>query len=457
MRNSYWIITIIIIATAACFIRFESNVDSSNQLRMAVWGMPFEDKLFRDGFARDFEKLHDGIAVKYEKYTDVTAKYYAWHLLEEGADVMRVPITDYHALVTKGLLAPLDEFLNDPDIGLSLEDQEDFTPAIWSILNIDGSYYAMPSDNAQFGLFYNPKLFDRYNTNHPDEKINYPDSTWTWDDLRSAAVKLSLYDESGKTMQYGVDFTLWAWPFMAFLAQANGQLWDEQQTTTLLNSPAGEEALQLVIDLLPHAASMRAGDLVDSATGPDKLFGSGQTAILLDGSWRAPFLEQAFPDLEFGISPLPSNKTSAVVSGSVLWAVSSHSKNKKLAWQMIKWMSNREQSLRYWQALRVAPPARMSVVLSPEFAQAGPATIYDRTSWLTYAITPNDQTGKMPGFVPVGTYQSDLEDKITAMLLRAVSHNRDKSLKELLENAAESLHSIIDRDRRARGLKAIKR
>ena len=99
----------------------------------------------------------------------------------------------------------------------------------------------------------------------------------------------------------------------------------------------------------------------------------------------------------------------------------------------------------------------MSVVLSPEFNQAGSTSKYDRTSWLAFAITPNPETGKMPGFVPVGKYQRDLEDKITAMLLRAVSRNRDESLAELLDHATDSLHSIIDRDRSARGLKAINR
>ena len=65
MRNSHFTIAIIILASAACFVRFRTDIDSTNQLRMAVWGMPFEDKLFEDGFARDFEMLHDGISVKY--------------------------------------------------------------------------------------------------------------------------------------------------------------------------------------------------------------------------------------------------------------------------------------------------------------------------------------------------------------------------------------------------------
>ncbi|MCH7847524.1 MAG: extracellular solute-binding protein [Planctomycetes bacterium] len=459
MRRSHGIIFGIIIASAACFVRFGGDETPEGRLRMAVWGMPFEDRLFEDGYARDFEQLHPGVSIKYGRYEDVTAKYYTWHLLKRGADVMRVPITDYHALVTKGVLAPLDRFINDPEVGLSAADQADFTPAIWDALLLNGQRYALPSDNAQFGLYYNVTIFERYNRDHPNDPLGFPSASWSWEDLREAADKLTRRADHGRIVQYGVDFTLWAWPFMTFFAQAGGELWDDAKTTTLINSPPGVEALQLIVDLLPHGASMRSGELTDSATGPDKLFGTGQTAILLDGSWRAPFLEQTFFELEFGIAPLPSHRRSAIVSGSVLWAVSAHSQNKPLAWEMIRWMTNREQSLRYWKALRVAPPGRMSVIRSPEFAAADPTagTAHDRTSWLAHAITVDPASGRMPGFVPVGPYQQDLEDKITAMLLRAVSRGRDESLAQLLDRAAAAVHSIIDRDRRARRLPPIER
>lgn len=428
-------------------------------LRMAVWGMPFEDELFRDGYARDFETLHPTVRIKYEKYAEVAPKYFAWHVLGRGADVMRVRVTDYHALVAAGAVEPLDRFIDDTTIGLTVDEQADFTPALWDVLRIDGVRYALPSDNAQLGLYYNPKLFDRYNEQHPDTPISYPDAAWRWDDLVDAASRLRIVDASGRTVQFGIDFALGPWPFMAFFAQAGGELWDKAGTTTLIDSPAGERALAIIAELLPHAATMRSGKLTVSATGPDKLFGSGQAAMLLDGSWIAPFLEQTFPDLEFGIAPLPRDKRSAIVGGSVLWAISSHSRHKREAWEMIKWMSNREQSLRYWTALRVAPPARISVVNSPEFAEADPAanTDHDRTSWLRVATTPDSITGVAPGFVPVGPYQKDLEDLIEGTLIRAVAPNRSKRLRELLAETADALHGIIDRDRRAKGLPAVAR
>jgi ABC-type glycerol-3-phosphate transport system substrate-binding protein len=472
MRRSHALILILALATLVTIIPLGGRVEPENRLRMAVWGMRFEDRLFRDGYARDFEAMNPGLDVQYEKYEDVTVKYLAWHVLGAGADVMRVRITDYHTFVARGMLEPIDAYLDHPEFGMSAADQADFMPAIWNALLIDGHRYALPSDNAQYGLYYNKALFDEYNALHPGNPIDYPSESWTWAELRDATERLTVRDEDGRIVQYGVDFDLWAWPFMAFFAQAGGELWDADQTTTLIDSSAGVEALEMIIELLPHAGAMRAADVKDSPTGPDKLFASGRTAILLDGSWRAPFLERVNPDLDYAITPLPSHRRSAIVCGSVLWAVSVHSRNKLNAWRMIQWMTNREQSLRYWKTLRVAPPARVSVIRSDEFretprivdengeliATGMPRSEWDdRGKWLLTAITPDPATGEIPGFVPVGPYQKDLEDKINGMLSRAISPNRAQSPAELLRETADEVHRIIDRDRRARGLPPIDR
>lgn len=474
MRPSHLIILIIGIATIACVVPPRFIARDDERLRFVVWGMPFEDRLFEDVYARGFESLRPGVIVQYEKYVDVADKYFAWHTIGTGADVMRVPITEYHGLVARGVLAPLDEFIEhpDPEIGLSAERQSDFLPSVWDLLEVDGARYALPSDNAQYGLYYNKALFDAHNTAHPEGRIEYPHADWTWENLRDAAEKLTMTDDRGRVEQYGIDFFLWAWPFMAFFEQAGGELWDEERTTTLIDSPAGVEALQLIAQLLPHAVSARSPEQVETATGPDKLFATGQSAMLLDGSWRAPFLELTNPELDFAIAPLPRGRRPGVVSGSVVWAISAHSRNRELAWRMIRWMTEFEQSLRYWDMLRVAPPASRRVIESEEFrATKGlvgddgeviippmPREKWDeRGVWLLHGIRPHPLTGQAPAFVPVAPYQADLEDKIGTMLSRALAPSRTQSLDELLRDAADAVHAIIDRDRRARGLPAVER
>jgi ABC-type glycerol-3-phosphate transport system substrate-binding protein len=460
-RPGHVVVLLLAVATVITLIPFARR-DDGDRLRFVVWGMPFEDRLFRDGYAHDFEAAHPGLRVDYERYPSVIEKYLAWHLLGQGADVMRVGIDHYPTLVARGALAPIDAFLDDPELGLDANERGDFVPAIWDALEIGGHRYALPADNAQYGLYYNPALFHAWNAAHPDDPLELPGPGWTWEHLREVARKLTVRDEAGRIVQYGVDFDLWPWPFMAFFAQAGGELWNEDGTRTGIDSPAGAEALDLIVELLPHAGTLRGGDLRDSASGPDKLFAEGRTAVLLDGSWRAPALELLAPDLDFAIAPLPRHRRAAIVTGSVLWAISAHSPRKREAWAMIRWMTGPEQSLRYWDALRVAPPARVSVVRSPAFRVThglvdadgsrrtpamGPGQFDARARWLFAALDPDPVTGLTPGFVAVAPYQKELEEQINALLGRAVSPSRRESSGDLVRAAADAVHRAIDRSR----------
>lgn len=471
MRSSIIFILIVAVASLAVLIPSRLVSPGTNEITMVTWGMPFEDALFRDGFARGFEELNPGLTVKYQRHTSVTDKYNAWHIQQRGADVMRMGIDYYHAFVAKGMLTPLSEFINDPEIGLTPDEIADYFPAIWQQLQIEGEIYALPSDNAQYGLYYNRTLFDAYNTTHPDDPLTYPSADWTWSDLKRAATALNIKDlETGRTAQFGILFDLWAWPFLAFLHQAGGTEWDESKLTTLINSPAGVEALEFLDSIVPTDAPMKAQGLASTGAGPAELFKAGRLAILLDGSWRAPNIDLDAPHLDYAIAPLPHHKKAAVVSGSVLWAVSAHSKNKSAAWEMIKWMTTRAQSLRYWDTLRVAPPARLSVVRSAAFRQTNgfidhhgvvrirpmPAQRADDLAlWLEYAVTPDPKTNEAPGFVPAALYQTDLQNKIAEALQATI---RDGvPAQKALDKAAAATHEIIDRDRAAKSLTPISR
>jgi len=286
-------------------------------------------------------------------------------------------------------------------------------------------------------------------------------------------VRLTIRDATGQTVQYGISFDLWAWPFLAFLRQAGGEIWDAGGPTTLINSEQGVEALEFLKSLIPEDAPFRALDMAETASGPHALFKVGRLAMMLDGSWRAPNVELDNPKLEFAVAPLPPHRRAAVTSGSVVWAISIHSGNKRLAWQMVKWLVSREQSLRYWDTLRVAPPALLSVVNSPEFEETHGVVVEeggrrrmlvppmprekfaDRAAWLRYAITPDPLTGATPGFLAAAPYEADLEQKIGRVLVETV--RGEKTARQALDDAVRDVHALIDRDRAARGLPAIPR
>lgn len=474
MRTSAIIILILLVATVLVLIPPRAIAPAAHELTMATWGMPFEDLLFRDRYARGFEQENPGWKVHYQRHAQLIEKYNAWHVQNRGADVMRMGIDYYHSFVAKGMLTPLTQYLHDPEVGLTEEEIRDYFPAIWETLWIEGEIYALPSDNAQYGLYYNKTIFDEYNAAHPEDPIPYPSAAWSWDDLAGAAQRLTVREvredgSNGPMKQYGILFDLWAWPFLTFLKQAGGEMWDADQTTTLINSDAGVEALTFLVSLVPPDAPIRSAELAASAASPAELYKTGTLAMLLEGSWRATNIELDSPHLDFAIAPLPRGIRPGVVSGSVLWAVSSHCANPREAWRMIKWMTNRENSIAYWNSLRVAPPSLLSVVQSPEFRSTTgivqddrelvppmrESMYEDRAAWLEYAVTPDPVTGLTPGFVPAAPYQFDLQDQIATALRQATRGERTP--KQALDEAAARTHEIIDRDRASRGLPAVDR
>lgn len=445
-------------------------------LVFTVWGMPFEDRLFEDVYADGFEEENPGIRVDYQRHADINLKYNAWHARGFGADAMRIQITDYHQMVERGMLMPLNQYIHDPALGLSEEQIARFPAAMWDDLHIDGEVYALPADMAQFGLFYNRAIFDAYDAAHPDDPIGYPDETWTWDDLRDAARRLTRTDERGRVLVHGFDQLIWQWPFMNAFVQAGGELWTDDGLTTLVASRAGVEALGLFRDLIADG-SWEPTIGREQGAGPDTVFATGRVAMYMDGSWRVPNFEIRNPDLDFAVAPVPQcplpGSRPAVCAGATLWGVSAHARHPEDGWRMVRWLVAPAQALAYWDTLRVAPPADIVIVGSEGFRSTtgvlDPETgtyavppmteaMYPlRAEWLEYGTLPDPETGRAPAFVPTSLYQRALEDEITRMLNDFLRDPEGSDPMALLRRVADNVHTIIDRDRAARGMAPVDR
>lgn len=476
MRWPGWLVAGAMVASAALLAAPGNKRLNAGAVTMTVWGMPFEDRLFLDVYARGWERANPGVTVDYQRHSELASKYNAWHARGLGAEVMRIRVTEYHQMVARGMLEPLSKYIDsaDPEIGMSEAQKAAFPKALVEALRIDGELYALPEDNAQYGLYYNREIFDAYNAAHPNDRVEYPNAEWTWEDLRAAARKLTVRNERGELKQRGIDMAIWAWPFLNFYGQAGGELFTADGLTTLVDGEAGVATLHLFRDLITDGSWTPYFGRQESV-GPNMRFANGETAMYLDGTWICPSIELTNPKLDFAVAPVPRGKTRAVVCGSVLWGISSRAANKEAGWKMIRWLTDYEQALAYWQILRVAPPAHLGVVNSeafkettgvPDPVRAGrylvppmPRERYeDRAAWMAYAVTPReDLGGRAPGFVPAGPYQSKLEMEIQAMLPAYLGDPARREAREALRQVAQAVHDQIDRDRIAARLPRVER
>jgi multiple sugar transport system substrate-binding protein len=477
MRVSIVALIILIVATGVALLPPRVAHLEGDVLTMAVWGQPFEDRLFSDIYARGFERQNPGVVVDYQRHSDLEAKYNSWHAKGYGPEVMRLRITTYHQMVARGMLEPLDTYIDDPEHGLSRAELNAFPPQLLQTLRVNGRLYALPEDTAQYGLYYNRAIFDQYNREHPNDRVEYPTAAWTWTDLRSAAKKLTRRDPaSGAVLTSGFDVVIWEWPFMQFFLQANGELWTADGLTTTINSPAGVEALLFLADLV-RDGSWRPYFSQMGGLGPNDRFQNGQVAMYLDGSWMAPAFELNAPSLDFAIAPPPTHTSRRNVGGSVLWGISAHAPRKDLGWRMVHWLVQEPQAAAYWDTLRVAPPAHLGVIHSPAFrsthgipdpARPGaflvppmPESRFEaRAAWMVDLMTPDPATGVERSYIPAGLYQGRLEDEIRDMFrefLQSAATADAGMARSLLDRAAGNVHAYIDRDRAARGLPVVDR
>lgn len=413
-------------------------------IEMSVWGMPFENALYVKEYIPRFERANPGIRVRFHHFESYGSRILLMHAGAISPDVMRQNTSSGMQLIRRGMNLPLDRFI-DGDDGI---DREDFIPIIWESLRYGGRTYGLPQDINLRALYYNRRLFH-------EAGVPFPDATWTWEDLKAAGDRLRRdADGDGSAEVVGL-LGAWNWgDWLPFYYQAGGKVWDAAKERPQLLNPTAVESLRFFrslkqSDTLTQASSERGG------LGPHTQFQMGKAAMLLDGSWRAPQLKKSAPDLDYGVAPLPRGERSMSISTSCYWAVSAHTRHPEQAWKLARFLSDRDQLVRYWQYLWVAPPARWSSLRSPEYRHvtgAGPQNpgiesseeFERKCGWIARALERGETTTEF-----IGPFTNQLTDRLNFavedVLLQGGDPRRalERAQREALEQIREAEKTFV--------------
>ena len=191
----------------------------------------------------------------------------------------------------------------------------------------------LPALVDNLSLVYNKKLFDAAG-------VAYPTPTWTWDDFRAAAKKLT----DASTKQYGWAYVNDAsedtvWRYEALLWQSGGDILDSTGKAAGYDSPAGLKAMTLLHDMAVTDKSV----YLDTGNGNYlNLFNSGKIAMLWTGPWDVSSINA---DVSYGVQVLPGNGTNhASISGPDSWMVFNNgSKRVAAAKAFLQWLLSAER------------------------------------------------------------------------------------------------------------------
>ncbi len=192
------------------------------------------------------------------------------------ADVFGMRNLELPGYAKRGSFLPLDDYMNsNPDYKFD----DFFGPEILDSMKYEGQTYVLPYDFGPILLFYNKDQFDKYG-------VEYPNDSWTWDDLVAAAKKMTNEAENDYGFAMEITGGWYVGPALSF-GVANGAEYRNDAGQITINSQPMIDAMQYWADAInvekaaPSAETLAAGG---TNALSDRWY-AGHIAMKLDGPW----------------------------------------------------------------------------------------------------------------------------------------------------------------------------
>lgn len=245
-----------------------ATTGSVEEIKVNIW-----DNNQREGLQKIADKWSEESGVKVSIEVVDWDNY--WTLLEAGAQGGEMPDVFWMHSNTAQMYMENDILLDLTDyIAKDSEVEADnYYEGVWNLYQSSGKQYALPKDHDTIALLYNKAIFDQYG-------VSYPTEEWTWEDMYQAAQQItdgSNGDVYGMAMNTSNNQDGW----YNLVYDYGAQIITDDHKGTTIGSTEGKNAMEMVRKLI----SVGAPQSVVAETGTDKLFLSGKTAMITQGSW----------------------------------------------------------------------------------------------------------------------------------------------------------------------------
>lgn len=315
------------------------------EITLAGWGgNPSETRLLREALD-SFEEKHPNIKVKHEVISDQYMDVIKTRLIgNEAPDVFYLDAFEAPALIETGVLEPLDDYVTK-DFNV-----DDFEKPLLEAFQQDGKTYGFPKDYSTLALFYNKKMFE-------DAGVEVPT---TLDELREVSKALTKDGVVG----LGVAPEL---ARMYYIAESLGGEVVKDGKANFADKKV-VDALQPIIDMRNiDKTAAQASDV--GANWGGEMFGQEKAAMVMEGNWAIPFLEDTFPDVEYGTAEIPTiNGEKGTMAYTVSYVMNAVSEKKEASWKLIEYLTGPE-GMEIWTSKGYALPTRKSVAEKLGFDQ----------------------------------------------------------------------------------------
>lgn len=337
MTNKRSLVVLMIVALLLTSFSAMTNAQDSVTIQLMGWSSSPAENDALQAMVDAFQEANPNITVDLQLIPEYDTTIQAAFASGDAPDVFYVDSSKLPDYVDAGVIAPAGENLEAP---------EGFYPSLLDVFTIDGTLYCPPKDFSTMALQYNKDAFDAAG-------LEYPTADWTWEDLRAAAEALTTDDMIGLVVPPELPRIL------PFIYQAGGEVLSEDVSEVTFNSEETVSAIDYLLGMFEDGIAAVPAD-VDAGWGGEA-FGKGTVAMAMEGNWVIQFMDDNYPDLNWGVAELPAGPAGeSTMAFTVCYGVSASTENPEAAWNLVNFLTNEEGAAMVAEAGFGVMPTRSS-------------------------------------------------------------------------------------------------
>jgi multiple sugar transport system substrate-binding protein len=327
MKKSLLLISsLILLATSACSSATTTipgtgttstppPAKAAEPVKVALWDYNSSEATVKalTKLIEDYQKEHPNVKIErtYVPFADIKNKLLLGSAAGQLPDIVWIDNPDHQAFAASGILADITKEVKD------WGQADKYFKGPWSSTMYKDKNYGVPTSSNNLALFYNADLLDAAGVKPPAN----------WQELQDAAKSLTKngvygFGASAIRNEQGM------FQFLPFIWQSGSDL-------NSFNSPGTVEALKLWKGMV-DGGMMSKEVLSQDQQAVMLQFIAGKVAMVVNGTWQLPLVTKD-AKFKWGVVPLPSNKQGGTILGGENWAITSTSKVKDTAWDLIKY------------------------------------------------------------------------------------------------------------------------
>jgi multiple sugar transport system substrate-binding protein len=319
-------------------------------------------------------------------------------------------------VIGTGKLVNLSPFIKSDSFNLN-----DFYNELLVYGETEEGIFSLPVSTSNLGLFWNKEIFKEagLDPNNPPE---------TWEELLEyGKIIKEKTDKWGYELYtQGGEGTTWQW--QVFLWGAGGEFLSPEKDyrEAAFDSIAGVKALQFWVDLVNKYKI--------SPMASWGLFGRGEAAMVMDGSWMVQFFPMQV-NFELGSAPFPhpeNGEYATNMGGEQIFMFNKTDQEEEAAWEFIKWFTNTNIQIE-WDKATGFIPVKKSVANDKSYI----AYIKNTNRLLLPFVESQKYARARP---PVKEYP-EISDIVAKEILKALQGRQTPEFS--LRNAANKVNDLL--------------